>query len=303
MDLDILFKEETHEYLINNKKAQISVTALITKQVTKTNFSKIDPTILANAAARGTAVHRELELYVQSGVEPKSPEALAFKEYVEKNNWTFEDHLEEFKLAIEWTSRNNPNNQLILAGTADLITKLNGQPIIVDHKTTSVIHSLSVSWQLSLLDYMARKLDGCLINGKKFSYIYPEKFYVFHFDKQARFTPVEVNRISDIEIERLLDAEADGEEYFPLPVDILTPRQREELLTIEQQIVQLEQTKKVLELQKEKLKQALLQGFETHKDVNSIKTEAFTITYIAPKEDKYFDSDTYQAENQAEVAK
>ena len=56
--VDILFKEETHEYLINNVKARTSVTSLIERQVTKTNFIGVDPIVLQRAAERGTKVHR-----------------------------------------------------------------------------------------------------------------------------------------------------------------------------------------------------------------------------------------------------
>lgn len=310
MDVTILFTEETHEYLVNNKKAKISVTSLIDKQISKTNFASIDPVILANAAARGTRVHRDLELFVKDGTVPTTPEAINFKLFTEKNGWEFTDHLEEFKLALEWTSRNNPNNSFILAGTADLITNLRGivskdsiTPIMVDHKTTSVIHTQDVRWQLSLLNYMARALDKSVINGQFFNYIQPTNFYVFHFNKQAQFEPIEVTLINDIEIERLLDAEADGEEYHPLPTDIITPRQQEELLSIEQQIAQLEQTKKVLELKKEKLKQSLIEGFILHPEVTSIKTNSFSISFIQGSTASVFDASRYEEEHPEEASK
>lgn len=303
MKVEILFEEAAHEYFVNNRKAKTSVTSLIERQVSKSNFAGVDPIVLANAATRGTNVHKELELFIRDGKEMFSEEGKNFKKHVDSNNWFFENSLTEFKLAIEWVSRNNPNNSFILAGTVDLIATLNTVPIMVDHKTTSVIHKQDVSWQLSLLDYMARKMDGCEINGVQFSYINPIHFYVFHFNKQAQFNMVEVNKISDIEIERLLDAEADGVEYFPLPVDILTPRQQEELLSLEQQIVQLEQAKKELEAKKEHLKRALIEGFTLHPDVTSIRTNSFTISFIPGKEDEVFDSKAFEAENPDMVKK
>ena len=307
--VEILFTEETHEYLINKQKAKTSVTSLIERQVSKTNFAGVDRVVLHRAAERGTKVHKELELFVKNGTEPATPEAVNFKNHVISNGWKFENHLEEFKVAIEWTSRSNPRNSFILAGTADLITCLNINdpntliPIMADHKTTSVIHITDVSWQLSLLDYMARQLDGKPINGVIFNYIKPIEFYVFHFNKSAKFEPVKVNKISDIEIERLLDAEANGEEYFPIPPDILTPRQTEELLSLEQQITQLEQTKKALELKKETLKKLLLEGFALNTDVRSIKTNSFTITYVPGGTKSVFDADAFETAYPEEAAK
>jgi len=308
MNIEILFNEEAHEYLVNNRKAKISVTTLIGKQISKSSFAGVDPIVLANAAARGTKVHKELELWIKDGTEPlTTPEAQNFKTYVQQNGWKFTDHLEEFKLALEWTSRNNPNNSFILAGTADLIANLTTKDstvaIMADHKTTSTVHTLEVRWQLSLLDYMARQMDGKIVNGELFNYIKPQKFFVFHFNKQAEFTPIEVEKISDIEIERLLDAEADGEEYFPLPPEIITPRQQEELLSLEQQIVQLEQSKKVLEERKKKLTAALLEGFALHTDITSIKTNSLTISYIAPRVSRIFNEAKFIEENPEEAAK
>lgn len=308
MNIEILFNEQVHEYLVNNVKAKTSVTALIERQVSKTNFAGVDPVVLANAAARGTKVHKELELWIKDGNESlTTPEAQNFKDYIIANNWKFVDHLAEFKLAIVWTSRNNPNNSFVLAGTADLITRLVtkdfDEPIVADHKTTSVVHTQDVRWQLSLLDYMARHMSGNTVNGQPFNYQAANKLFVFHFNKSAEFNPIEVEKISDIEIERLLDAEADGEDYYPLPQEIITPRQQEELLSLEQQIVQLEQSKKALEERKKRLSTSLIEGFRLHTDVTSIKTNSFTISYIAPKTTISFDEERFISENPEEATK
>lgn len=299
IDVSILFDEPTHTYLINNVKARTSVTSLIDRQVFKTNWAGVDPVVLQRAAQRGTNVHKDLELFLRDGREPETPCGQNFKTFLHENEWEFIDHKEEFKVAIEWKSKKG--NSFILAGTADLFATLKTRdfqaPIAADHKTTSVVNRDSVRWQLSLLDYMARNLNGNKINGEPFEYTPAEKLFCFHFNKQAQFTPIEVTPISDVEIERLLEAEADGEEYFPIPQEIITPRQQEEILSIEQQIVQLEQTKKALETRKKELTDALLQGFEKHTDITSIKTDSFTISYVKGRETKKFDEERFITEN------
>lgn len=299
IDVSILFDEPTHTYLINNVKARTSVTSLIERQVFKTNWAGVDPLVLARAAQRGTNVHKDLELFLSEGREPETPCGQTFKNFLQENEWEFINHKEEFKVAIEWTSQKG--NSFILAGTADLFATLKTRdfqtPIAADHKTTSVVNRDSVRWQLSLLDYMARHLNGHKINGELFEYTPAEKLFCFHFNKQAEFTPVEVTHISDVEIERLLEAEADGEEYYPIPQEIITPRQQEQLLSIEQQIVQLEQTKKALEEQKRKLTDALLQGFEKYTDITSIKTDSFTISYVKGRETKKFNEERFITDN------
>ena len=281
--VNIEFEPEKHEYTVNGRKSKISVTALIDKQITKTEWGTIDPQILQRAANRGTDVHADLEHFVREATPPRTHECQNFQKYLQDHNWRIENQLCEFKLAIEHVvSQNNKIYSFILSGTADLICTLNGKRAIIDHKTTSVIHEESVRWQLSILDYMARKLSGSVINGFPFAYEPAEEFYVFHFDKQAKFTPVKVEKISDIEIERLLDAEAKNEEYYPTPVDILTPRQQASLLEIEQRIASLKLAQEALALQEQELKSQMLEAFQVHTDVKKLELPHLSISYCSP---------------------
>lgn len=292
--LEITFLPETHEYFVNGKKARISVTALIDKQISKTEWFAIDPAILKRAADRGTAVHSDVEYFIAKGTEPTTPEGQAYKAYIQQNGWTIENARTEFKLAIEHTARKNGElHSFILCGTADLMCKLNGKWIVADYKTTSVIHEEDVRWQMSLLDYMARKLNGSYINNQLFEYTPAEEMYVLHFDKQARFKPVKVEPIPDVEIERLLDAEALDEEYHATPVDIITPNQEQQLLELEKQITALKATQKVLEEKEKVLKQQMEQAFMAHPATRSVQLENITISYTPPTTRTAFNSEKF----------
>ncbi len=296
--INIEFEPVAHEYTVNGEKAKISVTSLIGKQVTRDEYFSVDPEVLKRAADRGTDVHADLEYFVGKGTEPRTPECKNFAKYIQANGWTIEDPLCEFKLAIRYTAFNRVKIQsFILCGTADLMCKLNGKWVVIDHKTTSTIHEESVRWQMSLLDYMARQLNGCTINGKLFEYIPAEELYVFHFDKQAVFRPVKVDPISDVEIERLLTAEALDEEYHPTPVDILTPRQEVSLLELQKKLYSLKLAKKRLDEEESALRTQMEQAFEAHPDTKKVELSDVTVTYTPPTTVEGFDKERFKEEN------
>lgn len=293
-EVNIEFFPETHSYLINGEKAKISVTSLIEKQIAKTDWAAIDPTILQRAADRGTKVHSDLEHFIGYNTEPTTDECRNFSNYLRDNNWKIEEPLVEFKLAITHTvDTGSKIISFILSGTADLICKLNGKYIIVDHKTTSTVHEEYVRWQMSILDYMARQLNGHTINGKLFTYHPAEELYCFHFDKQAKFTPVQVTKVPDVEIERLLDFEAQDLEYVPTPIDILTPRQMETLLEIEKKLCSLKAAKTLLDNEEAKLRSEMEAAFRAHPETKSVELPHITLTYKAPSVRETFDTEAF----------
>lgn len=298
--IDIQFNPENHTYTVNGKPAKISVTTLIGKQIEKDEYIAVPEDVLKRAADRGTAVHADLEYYVgHQPYEPTTPECKNFANYIKANGWTIENPLTEFKLALEFSCVvDNKKYSFILCGTADLICILNGKHVVVDHKTTSVIHEESVRWQMSLLDYMARQLNGYLINGQLFTYVPAEEMYVFHFNKEAIFKPVKVEPISDVEIERLLIAEAMDEEYHPTPVEILTPRQLVALEEIEKKLTAIAAAKKLLEAEETKLKSEMLAAFEAHPDApKTVDFGTVSCTYTKPTTRTSFDSEKFQQDH------
>lgn len=294
--IQIDFIPETHEYFVDGEKAKISVTSLIDKQVTRTEWAGIDPEILRRAADRGTKVHADCEYFIGKGTKPKTPECQNYATYIKEHNWQITQALTEYKLAIRYVST-DATASFILCGTADLICFLNGVPIVADYKTTSVIHEESVRWQMSLLDYMARQLNGCIINGQLFEYTPAEELYVLHFDKQARFTPVKVDFIPEAEIVRMLDAEAKNLEYYPTPVELLTPRQQEQLLELEKKLCSLEATKKLLEKEESAIRSELISAFQAHQDVKTLTLASLSATYTPATNRETFDTKRFAEEH------
>lgn len=297
-NIEILFEPIKHEYTVNGEKAKISVTGIVEKQVTGNEYFSVPPDVLQRAADRGTEIHADLEYFVGKGTAPKTKACQNFANYIKANGWTIESPLCEFKMAIRWTAQNDKKIQsFILSGTADLLCKLNGKWVVIDHKTTSSVHEESVRWQMSLLDFMARQLNGCIINGVLFDYIPAEELYVFHFDKSDVFKPIKVDRISDVEIMRMLDAEALDEEYHPTPVEILTPRQQDSLMELQKKLYSLKLAKKRLDDEEAQLRAQMEAAFAAHPDTKKVELEHMSITYTAPTTVEGFDKEKFKSEN------
>ena len=295
-EIKIDFIPETHEYFVDGERAKISVTSLIDKQVTRTDWAGIDPEILKRAADRGTRVHADCEYFIGKGTEPQTTECKNYAKYIKDNAWQIENALTEYKLAIRYVS-SDATASFVLCGTADLICLLNKVPVVIDYKTTSVIHEESVRWQMSLLDFMARRLSGCIINGQLFTYEPAKELYVFHFDKQGNFKPVKVEFIQEAEIIRMLDAEAKDLEYYPTPVELLTPRQQEALLDVEKKLCSLETAKKLLAKEETLLRDELIQAFQAHQGSKSLALDSLTVTYTPETSRNTFDTERFQQEH------
>lgn len=189
----VSFDVETHSYMVNGNIAKLSITELLAKHNLAPNYIGVDSEILEKSAERGRAIHKDLEQVAKNA------------QYVPQTT--------EGEELVKWLSNVRKNAQitaekpmgmiwknLVLGGTPDLIIQTNEKTIIIDHKTTSVIHKKAVAWQLSLLDYMAQSNIE--------NYHRATEFYCYHKCKM-----VAIEKIPDAEIELLLDCEMNDELY------------------------------------------------------------------------------------------
>ena len=100
------------------------------------------------------------------GYVPTTEQGKHFSEWVSNN---IDCGVGEQKLALEYKG-------IIIAGTADVMGIMkDGTLFIGDHKNTSKIYNEYVSWQVSVLDYMARMIGDEKINGRRLSFGNPYK--------------------------------------------------------------------------------------------------------------------------------
>lgn len=169
--MKISFNEEKHEYKVDGKA--VPCVSDIMQVATCLYYTKdIPQEILDLACRKGSAVHNAIEEY------------LLFDEY------TIEDRYKAiFSNFIKWYDEFHPevlkveykmsNGQF--AGTCDLICKINGKIIGIDHKTSNEIHTNMIAIQEAAYDELSDiKID---------------EWYVLHLTKEKyEFKKIEIRK-------------------------------------------------------------------------------------------------------------
>ena len=178
---ELRFDEATHTYYLGDKKL-ISTTQLLKKYGLSPDYSSVDEETLKKASEKGTLIHSQCEQWAKTGDWDfdYTIEAVEYAKYCMKN-------------AIIITESEKMVNNDIVGGTLDVLCVMDDALCIADIKTTSVVHTNSVAWQLSIYRNLLNRKDikkgGC-----------------FHLrDGECRFVPISL--IDWDEVERLFDAE------------------------------------------------------------------------------------------------
>ena len=233
------FEEKNHVYSINGDIATISVTELLHKHGLAPNYKGANESTLKKNAEKGKEVHKDLENVLnEAKYEPKTEQGKNFKA------WCFE-HIDcgvgEQMLGMKYKG-------LTIAGTADVMAiNKKGQFIIGDHKNTAKKNIEYVRWQVSLLDYMARKLGKSKVNGKALNWGGAKEFWLFKYDKTTgELDAVALDPIDDFEIETLLDCEVEGKTY-QRPALVLDKEFENAVESVEFKLFALESERKKIE--------------------------------------------------------
>jgi hypothetical protein len=147
----IQFDEASHKYTLNNDE-YISVTTLLKKYNLSPNYKGISKEVLDKAANRGKSVHKSIELYLQGDASMRSlfPEVELVANYLDSKSVDL-TKVQSEKIIYDTHYK--------IAGTVDIQYIEDNQDIVADFKTTSSLHMESISWQLSLYNYIISKGD------------------------------------------------------------------------------------------------------------------------------------------------
>jgi len=257
----MIFDTKTHTYIDNNK-ILISCTELLKKHHLAPTYDKVDSEILKLASERGTLIHKEIEDYIKQGERGFTREL---------ENFIKETQRQEIEpLESEQLLHND-----IVAGTCDFLYKDKDNKLHrADFKTTSTIHKDYVSWQLSLYDYL---------DTTKANY-----FEVWHFDKDGYLTIKQVAPKPIVEIEKLLNAERNGELYQSETME-LSEKEINEISMLLNVIDTAKKNMEYAENQLATLRDSIKEQME-QRGIKAIKNENFTITYKAPTTRQTIDS-------------
>ena len=281
--MTITLSKEGHLYFVDGEVGTISVTELLRKHGLAPTYFKAN----TEKRERGTAIHEDLERVCNSNrYKPKTEEGKRFKAWANEN---LSGVIAEQPLALTVGYRKD----FTIVGTADILAVAkNGECIIADHKNMAKVSKESVAWQVSFYDYMARSCSGQEINGKAFTWRGADKLLCFQYS-DGEMKTIELERIPDEEIERLIWCERNDEIYkkpeLALTDDFASAIEKAELTLAEAQ-TQYELAKaNTEELRKALIKQMKEQG------IKSWETEKVKITYIPPTQRTTVDSGLLKA--------
>lgn len=281
MQIELL--EKTHTYLVNGDIASISVTELLAKHKLAPDYSDVKKEILKDKASKGKTVHKDIENILNSkAYTPTTPQGEQFLEWASKN---LDCAVGEQPLALDF-------NGMIICGTCDIMgfTK-DGNAFICDTKTTSKIYKDTVAWQVSLLDYMARNCGDDIINGKEFHWKGASKFLCHHYDlKENAFREIELEKVPDEEIEKLLNCEYNNEIYEQ-KVLVIDEDLKAQIEKAEVELKEIETAYKEAEKKAKELREQLCEAFRTQ-NVKSWESadKSILITYVCQTQRMSVDS-------------
>lgn len=278
--MQVELNEEEHIYSVNGDIASISVTELLSKHGLSPDYSRVNKAKMREKANEGKDVHKDLEnIFNIAGFNPTTEQGKHFDKWQKAN---IDCGVGEQKLAYEY-------NGLIIAGTADIMAIMkDGSYMVGDHKNTAKFHREYVSWQVSILDYFARKLGKEKINGKRLNWKGATKFYCFHYTPELKV--YELEKIPDSEIERLIQCEYNGELYTRKEL-VIDPELEKRFLQAEEFLAQIETNHKKAEEDAKKVREEMLALFEAQ-GIESWQspTGRIKVSYVRASEKTIIDS-------------
>jgi len=151
---DLTFDPVEHRYYVGGIEYP-SVTTILKAAGIYSEYTDVDPAILANAGVRGDAVHQAIEIFLTTGEwsphigDDAAPYIKAF------NSWYRWSELEVWEVEHRTFS-----NMIGVAGTIDIVGELDGVPSIIDIKTTRLLNKVAAGYQTAGYRLMWNEHEG-----------------------------------------------------------------------------------------------------------------------------------------------
>ena len=261
---EVAFNEWLHVYTASDGHTLIGVTELMKRHGLSPDYGGISKDVLEKAAARGTAIHQLLQDYDDGKAVIEDENLKAYKALGLKV------HCSEYLVS---------DNEIV----ATFIDKVLDDCSLADVKSTSSVHRRPLEWQLSIGAYLFELQNP----GKKVPHL-----YCIHVrDGKAKL--IEVSRIPNDAVERLLECERCGVVYSdnPVPADAALALEEQAVVLAEQldQIARLKLAIKETEQASAELQQRLY-DYMTENNLDEMACELGTFVRKAPYTKKALDS-------------
>lgn len=261
---EVAFNEWLHVYTAGDGHTLIGVTELMKRHGLSPDYGGISKDVLEKAAARGTAIHQLLQDYDDGKTVIEDENLKAYKALGLKV------HCSEYLVS---------DNEIV----ATFIDKVLDDCSLADVKSTSTVHRRPLEWQLSIGAYLFELQNP----GKKVPHL-----YCIHV-RDAKAKQIEVSRIPNDAVERLLECERCGVVYSDNPVaaDAALALEEQAVVLAEQldQIARLKLAIKETEQASAELQQRLY-DYMTENNLDEMACELGTFVRKAPYTKKALDS-------------
>ena len=257
----VVFIDDPRGYWIGDTQLD-GLTGMIGKQLFPDKYSAVPESVLAKAAARGSKIHEDIQVYDMFG-EINSEEARWYAEMKEKDGF---DVLDSEYLVTDGTH---------FASAIDKVMIVNGMVCLGDVKTTYQLDMEYISWQLSIYKHLFNLVNPDIEVGG---------LYAIWVRNGATLHPVD--EIPQEEVIELLNCAREGRQYV-----------KKNLLTVNDQKA-IEIVKKMsdvlveiaeLEIKRDTFNQQLIEMFEQY-GVSRWDNDYFTISKVDAYTKDVFDS-------------
>ncbi|MBR4533921.1 MAG: hypothetical protein IKO85_05190 [Bacteroidaceae bacterium] len=268
--IPVLFNQEAHTYTNTETGAMLQgITSTLLKRVFPNKYDGIPERILKNAAQRGTNIHEEIELIETIGINPSTEEGRGYCKLKEAHGLKF------------LTSEHTVSDLEHYATNIDVIYDVEDNVVdLADFKTTYKFDKESVSWQLSICAHFLEKNNPHIKVRKLFG--------IWLKGDIAQL--IEVERRCKGEVERLIEADMNGEEYE------YSPAFPEYIAENEAALASLARRIKELSEEYDAIKAEILAQMLAHKD-KSFDTGNVLITVVPAQERESFDSKKFKSDH------
>lgn len=190
----VIFNEEQHTYTLGDMQLS-GITSIIKRLVFPDMYKNVSQAVLNKAAERGTIVHNNIQLWV-SGFN-QDDEGL--KPFVDAFTTAGLQAFESEYLV---------SDNVTVASSIDLVCLHQDDIILCDIKTTAVLHTEYLQWQLSIYAYLFEHQNkGLKVSGLKAIHI-----------RDGKCNIIDIERLPDEYVESLLNAYRNGDEFFDNPL-------------------------------------------------------------------------------------
>ena len=260
----VQFNEQLHIYTIGERQLK-GVTPLV--NAVYHTYDGVDEEMLNSAAEAGKAYHKQYQFEALEGFESDT----CLSQRTEEAKLGLVPQIAEFLVSDEQN----------IASAIDLVyTDNEGNIVLGDIKTTSTLHLDEWRLQLSVYKYLFE-----LQTGRE-----AKELYVAWVNKHSYLCQmIRINPLDKAEVERMLQAYADGEEL------IAKPEQKGLAVVKDYEGAMLEYLRLEAEIKafKEKFNDVVLRTMQENGD-KSYKTDRLSITRVLETSKKSFDSKKFK---------